>query len=222
MELTIDLIVVSVSLPEQTFFVKVTKAILQCNHWHIMCKLMVYRAFNVAVRVFTAFYLIDDKKEASILTKLAHPFLPNLFGICSGRHPFRIITKFHGIKLKPNTLLQELTSLRLFKETRMWLIPTAQLFEAVEYLHENANILQNDIKCDNILLADDTSISASSSSTSALDYHIVLVDFGKAADKESGRRYRLSETEKVTNMTKYPHIAPEVTQSWGMPSNNQT
>ena len=90
-------------------------------------------------------------------------------------------------------------------------IPTAQLFEAVEYLHENANILQNDIKCDNILLADDTSISASSSSTSALDYHIVLVDFGKAADKESGRRYHLSETEKVTYMTKYPHIAPEVT-----------
>ena len=74
-------------------------------------------------------------------------------------------------------------------------------------------IIHNDIKFNNILLADSPSVASHSSSINGLplQHHIVLIDFGKATDCTRGRHYSLSEIEKVTYLTRYPHIAPEVT-----------
>ena len=38
----------------------------------------------------------------------------------------------------------------------------------------------------------------------------VLIDFGKATAKESGRTSKLSDQGKITYLSRYPHIAPEV------------
>jgi serine/threonine protein kinase len=85
--------------------------------------------------------------------------------------------------------------------------------EAMLYLHTQIEIIHNDIKCNNILLADSPSIASSSSSQNGLtlQHHVVLIDFGKATDRTRGRHYNLSEIEMVTYLTRYPHIAPEVT-----------
>ena len=59
-------------------------------------------------------------------------------------------------------------------------------------------------------LKNSSSSEATSSGTSRLDYHAMLVDFGKATDKDSGRLYKLSDQEKMNYLTMYPQIAPEV------------
>ncbi len=41
-------------------------------------------------------------------------------------------------------------------------------------------------------------------------YHAVLIDFGKATDRESGHVHHLTDIEKLNYFSRYPHIAPEV------------
>ena len=74
----------------------------------------------------------------------------------------------------------------------------SQLLEAVAYIHDTAQILHNDIKCDILLTDQDNQLQ------------IILTDFGKATTISSGRSYHFSEQEKVKYLTKYPHVAPEV------------
>ncbi len=44
----------------------------------------------------------------------------------------------------------------------------------------------------------------------AHNYNAVLIDFGKATNKESGRTLKLSDQEKMTYLVRYPHVAPEI------------
>lgn len=81
-----------------------------------------------------------------------------------------------------------------------------QIIEALRYLHEYAEILHNDIKCNNVLLAE-----ADSSDGSWLP--IVLIN-GKASLISENRRLRLDFVEQYEYVRKYPHIyiAPAVVE----------
>ena len=69
-------------------------------------------------------------------------------------------------------------------------------------MHDEAHIIHNDLKSDNVLVTD------SFESTSSIQ--IVIVDFGKATERDSGRKHNLSETQKEDYKQRYPHMAPEV------------
>lgn len=173
-------------------------------------RLQTYRGFPVAVKEFLPNSVYTDViHEASILAKLCHPYLPYLFGVCTSSSPFKIITQFHGSGTKPLTLSQELISTHAISDSTFWLLLSSQLMEAIQYLHTEVEIIHNDIKCNNILLTD--SPSGSCKTELKLRHQIVLIDFGKATSRTQGQQYNLSEIEKVTYLTRYPHIAPEVT-----------
>ena len=143
---------------------------------------------------------------------MCHPFLPYTFGTCTSSLPYRIVLQFHGVNSETITISKELLDgTPRFPNPVTWFLFCSQLLEAMQYLHDNVQILHNDIKGDYILIADATSCTSySSSDVRIFQYHIVLTDFGKATTVSSARRYTLSEPEKVQYLVKYPHIAPEV------------
>ena len=147
-----------------------------------------------------------------MLIRLSHPNLPYLFGICTSIRPLRIITQFHGIGLDTATLFQEIQENKNLTDLRAWILICAQLIYALCYLHTEVKIIHNDIKSNNIVVANSSSSAGSSSSSvdTSFTYHAVLIDFGKATEKESGRTSKLSDQEKITYLSRYPHIAPEV------------
>lgn len=169
-------------------------------------RLQLYRGIKVAVKEFLPCTIFSDvQNEASILARFCHPYLPFVFGLCITARPYRIITQFHGFGYETITLQMELVSQHRIREGEHWLHVCTQIFEAVNYLHDEVNVLHNDIKLNNIIMAEKEQVTSAS-----LSYNIVLIDFGKATEVSSGRRYNLSEPEKVEYLVKYPHIAPEV------------
>ena len=91
---------------------------------------------------------------------------------------------------------------KLFNEAYVWITLTGQILEALRYMHDEAHIIHNDLKSDNVLVTD------SFESTSSIQ--ILIVDFGKATERDSGRKHKLSETQKEDYKQRYPHMAPEV------------
>ena len=161
-------------------------------------QLKVYRGINVAVKQYRAdTEKADVSHEARVLSRLCHPYLPYLFGVCTETPPYRIVMQFHGINLQTVTLSKEMLEKNVVSDPTAWLITCSQLVEAVSYLHDDVLILHNDIKTNNILLSED---------------QVVLTDFGKATSVSSGRRYNLSVSEKAQCLRKFPHVAPEVVQ----------
>ena len=62
----------------------------------------------------------------------------------------------------------------------------------MRYLHENVNILQNDLKRNNILICDGIV------GVEGMCYtQTVVIDFGKATSIDSRKTYRLSDVEKA-------------------------
>ncbi len=59
-------------------------------------KIHFYRGMKV-VSILPKTVLEDVKNEAEILTKLCHPYLPYLFGVCTKEKPYRLVMQFHGI-----------------------------------------------------------------------------------------------------------------------------
>ena len=144
----------------------------------------------------------DVMHEASILVGLCHPYLPFFLGICTKEQPLRIVMQFHAFKgLQASTMRNELLQRRF--DGHAWILLCAQLLEAIAYLHEEVNVLHNDIKADNILVAQSL-LSAEDS------YQVVLIDFCKATKRSESKRYHLSDLEKREYARKYSHISPEV------------
>ena len=183
-------------------------------------RVQLYRDVLVAVKELLPHTLQRDVlHEANMLIKLCHPYLPYLFGICINTRPFRIVTQFHGIGLNTVTLYQELQEPNHLLYMQQWVLVTAQLIDALCYLHSDVKIIHNDIKANNVVIACRTQPEAiestqPSSSQQEQDcesmYHAVLIDFGKATDRESGRSHSLNDLEKLTYSSCHPHIAPEV------------
>ena len=163
-------------------------------------KVQLYRGLHVAVKEFLPRSLTADvMHEASILSSLCHPYLPLLFGVCVKQKPYSLIMQFHAFEgLQPSTVNAELKCTCI--NGYGWIILCAQLAEAIFYLHEEAKVLHNDIKTDNILIT----------KSPEDNNQVVLIDFGKATHISEAKRYHLSETERSEYTYKYPHMAPEV------------
>ena len=172
-------------------------------------KMKVFRGITVAVKDLQPLTILSDiKKEATVLSKLCHPFLPYLFGICTAKQPYKIVIQFHGIDNSTKTLtISKAIIEKKIKHSHVWLGVCLQLMEALCYIHAEVQILHNDIKQNNVLLTD--SMTASQLQTHEA-YHIVLIDFGKATALQNDHRYNHSDAEKAAYFSKYPHIPPEV------------
>ena len=68
-------------------------------------KLQSFRGLKVAVKELLPQTLMTDVlHEASMLTKLSHPYVPYLFGVCTHQRPYRIIMQFEGITQRDRPL----------------------------------------------------------------------------------------------------------------------
>ena len=131
-------------------------------------RVQLYRGIQVAVKEFLPKSVVADvKHEASILASLCHPYLPLLFGVCTQHRPLRIVMQFHAFEgLQPSTVRHELEHSHF--DGHAWVLLCAQLLEALIYLHDEVHVLHNDLKVDNILVAQ--------SVVSTKDYQVVLID----------------------------------------------
>ena len=89
-----------------------------------------------------------------------------------------------------------------------WFILIVQVIEGVRYLHEDANVLHNDLKCDNIIICD--SLKISPRSPPLVQFQALIVDFGKACTIDCAYKYSLSAVEIAEYTRFYTHMAPEV------------
>ena len=88
-------------------------------------QLKVYRGINVAVKQYRAHTdKADVCSEAMVLSRLCHPYLPYLFGVCTESSPYRLIMQFHGIGLQTVTLSKEMFEKNLIVGPITWLITT--------------------------------------------------------------------------------------------------
>lgn len=170
-------------------------------------KLQSFRGLKVAVKELLPRTLLTDVfREASILIKLSHPYVPYLFGVCTREKPYRIVMQFEGVVEcdRPLTLQEAVLKKRITSGV-IWLKLCAQLMEGLRYLHEEVEILHNDIKPNNILISETGTVQSSTCTLS-----VVLIDFGKASLLDQGKKYYLSWIEKAEHTRKYPHLAPEL------------
>lgn len=167
-------------------------------------RLQEYRNIQVAVKEFLPrSLLVDVKAEASILSSLSHPYVPFLLGIVTKKYPLRIVMQFHSVcDQEVTTFEREIRLCRFFGI--IWITLCAQLIEAVHYLHEEVGILHNDIKGDNILLAQTLKPEEE------CQCQVVLIDYGKSTTIADSRRYDLTAYERSEYVRRYPHIPPEV------------
>lgn len=173
-------------------------------------KFQQYRGIHVAVKEFLPRTRVESvESEAHILLKLSHPYVPLLLGICTSSNPFIMVMQYHGIEGKCITLHKEMIVRNVIPSGsyQSWLILCSELVEAVRYLHDDAEIVHNDLKSDNVILSESFTQQAIHS---LLDFQIVVVDFGKATEKANGHRYNLNLTEKEQYRVQFRHLAPEV------------
>ena len=179
-------------------------------------KLKTFRGINVAVKeCFSRTVLSDVHHEANMLMQVCHPFLPYLFGICADKQPYCLVMQFHGITVDKNEFscnINEAFRRNIITDGSKWLEICGQIMEALRYLHEEAQLLHNDITTSNILLTD------SKTSDMTTSVHIVVIDFGKATTILSGRKYSLTECEKSEYIRRFPHLAPEVIHGYSAQS----
>ena len=159
-------------------------------------KIQLYRGIKVVCKELRVKTLLQDVySEASILTRLSHPYLPYLFGVCTTAEPYRLVMQFHGIGTYSCTfssMMQQDNSLG----GKAWLSLCGQVFEAFRYLHDEAGVLHNDIKANNLLIAE--SISTEPDEDLGIDkarVQAVVIDFGMASNIQDKKRLRLSGNE---------------------------
>ena len=149
-------------------------------------KMKTFRAIEVAVKELQPLtMLMDVKQEVCTLSKLCHPCLPYLFGICTAKQPYKIVMQFHCISNSTRTLtLFSAITRKKIKDSRAWLGMCIQLTESLCYLHTEIEILHNDIKPSNVLLTD----SMTGSQPDQNFIQIVLIDFGKATPLQNDHK----------------------------------
>ena len=148
----------------------------------------------------------EVEEEATLMTSLAHPALPHVFGVRIERKPFLTVMQFHGLLKEITThipcTLRRLLHLEGSKEIITSDDLTHMLYvvcDALEYLH-GRRILHNDLKADNIVIErqHDGQLSP------------VIVDFGKACTLENATYLHVDKCKQEQFMRRYKQIAPEV------------
>lgn len=160
--------------------------------------------FEVCVKVFKHDNLQSFSNEANILTRFKSENLPFLFGVLLGTSKRALVTSFHGIEGISVTLHIALSTKSpdiLTKYSIEWKPIVQQIVTGVEELHVKHRVLHNDLKSDNIVLAQ---------SGGTFRFYPVIVDFGKACDASSGKYYRLSLQERERYKVDHPQIAPDL------------
>ena len=158
-------------------------------------KLQLYRGIKVVSKELLPKTLLEDvHHEASILTKRCHPYLPYLFGVCTKQRPFRLIMQFHGIGSSSCTLAKMLCQEDRLIDGKVWLHLCAQMFEAIRFLHDEASVLHNDIKSNNMLVAQSVSTEPEPElGPDNVRVQIVVIDFGMASSIADNKRLRKRE-----------------------------
>ena len=101
-------------------------------------KMKLFRGIKVAVKELQPRTVLSDvRNEAHTIAKLSHPYL---FGVCQ---PYKIVMQFHGIR--ESSILYGAIVRKKFADSYAWLGISIQLFEALSYLHNEVQILHNDI-----------------------------------------------------------------------------
>ena len=165
-------------------------------------KLQIYRGVEVAVKeLLSKTLLADVQHEAKIIMKLCHPNLPFLFGICTKSPSYKLVFQFHGLNGCSVTLANAIVENKYVTNRENCLLICVQVMEALRYLHDDAGVLHKDLKCNNILLAEQGNH----------DINVVIIDFGKATYALDHKKLRLSGIEQAEYAKKCPH-APEVVE----------
>jgi len=157
-----------------------------------------YREMHVAVKEY--FEGTDRDMvyhEASLMCKLSHLSIPLFFGVNISVRPFYIVMQFFGVDGKSITIRTQLLHKNISMVAKDWVGVCGQIAEVVQYLHEDAKCIHNDIKADNILLT-------------GASCKVVLIDYDKATESSLGKLYKLTDNEKALYYDHYPHLAPEV------------
>lgn len=104
-------------------------------------KIKLFRGIKVAVKGLQPRTVLSDvRNEAHILAKLSHPYL---FGVCQ---PYKIVMEFHGIcESSMSFTLYGAIVRKKIADSYAWLGISIQLSEALSYLHNEVQILHNDI-----------------------------------------------------------------------------
>lgn len=176
-------------------------------------RVQMYRGMKVAVKEFLPHSIATDvRHEARVLSVLCHPYLPLLFGMNTSVRPYRIVMQYHAFRDRdtPMTLVEALRSPNELHYENTMIILCVQLMEAMRYLHNEVNILHNDLKCNNILLCDSHSNMGGESSSMCAPVKVVVIDFGKATSTKNGKTFTLSEREKAEHIQRFSHISREV------------
>lgn len=143
------------------------------------------------------------KNEASILSLCCHPNIPLLFGVLVGGFNC-ILMSFHGHDANSfsvrGLLGADVPDVCEYLSLQDWKVLIVDVTKALKYLHTHTKgaILHNDLKDDNVVVDFLPTIKA------------VIVDFGKASFECHGKRYLLSEAEKLKYQKHHPQIAPDV------------
>ena len=166
------------------------------------CLMVSYSHFKACKKVYKHADCNALCKEANILSMFSSNRLPYLFGVCTNE--VALITSFHGFSDKSITLhcaIRGKSKEVLANYALDWKHILLQILEGIEQLHSVYNVLHNDIKSDNIVLAPNYSSTA---------INAVIIDFGKACDVKQGRRYSLSSQEQEEYKVNHPQVAPDL------------
>ena len=85
------------------------------------------------------------------MTNICHPNLPFLFGICT-TCPYKLVLQFHGLNGSSVTLANAIFEKKYLTSGETCLLLCVQIMEALRYVHDEAGVLHNDLKCNNSLL----------------------------------------------------------------------
>lgn len=171
-----------------------------------------YCGIRVAVKELLPHSVAADvHHEARILSLFCHPYLPYLFGMNTSTRPYRLVMQYHGFRDRATSikLHEALHSPITLRNEQVMLMLCVQLMEAMHYMHSEAKVLHNDLKCNNILICDSITHPPAGSSNDC-SVQIVVIDFGKATSVENGKVYHLDEKEQAEYVQKCSHISPEL------------
>lgn len=139
------------------------------------------------------------KNEARITAKVIHPNVTRLVGIVERKNRCDSVTTFFNV----NGIHKNLADISAEDTTINCANVLSGLCSGIEYIHETAKILHNDIKINNVVL----------DGTSLAEAEAVLIDFGKATDQISPKVY-----VTPADTQKFKHLAPELGQVNGKQS----
>ena len=141
---------------------------------------------RVCIKIIKSAYSNCFFKEVEILSKLCHPNVAYLHGICiESRHKI-VVLAFHGMydsmSYSLHSVLISSNSSKPDISVAQWKVIVASIVAGLNYLHEKCGILHNDLKEDNIVLQQQEIEKING----------VIIDFGKAStnDMEKDTHYQ--------------------------------